>query len=284
MTQTCYLLDKSLHIENRAYMKDLVLLEATGRFATSARQLLKAAQFEPVTEVPSYRAGCKILYQLPLSVYRGSTPLSVGQTLRRIQQEAVEARKRHANAHIIFCAPEMSEERYVQILSELVKRPKLSPLRNLALTIRASAAVARFLEAQPSAPKETFVLDQLPGIDVLGDDLRDDATGKLDAHKISDLFKIPISRIAGAVGITRQALDETPTSEKAQPLLRLFERIARLRALPQLTGDNPSSLRKWFQKSLPLFSGHSADELFREGKLDVVAEKVDQLLTGDFGG
>jgi hypothetical protein len=31
-------------------------------------------------------------------------------------------------------------------------------------------------------------------------------------------------------------------------------------------------------------SGFAAHDLFEAGKLEVVAEKVDQLLTGDFGG
>jgi hypothetical protein len=64
--------------------------------------------------------------------------------------------------------------------------------------------------------------------------------------------------------------------------LQLFERIARLRSRPEIS--DPSSLRKWFRKPLPLFSGHSADELFQAGKLELVASKVDRLLTGDFGG
>jgi DNA-binding XRE family transcriptional regulator len=149
-----------------------------------------------------------------------------------------------------------------------------------------ATAVADFLREksgeQSSTPKESFVLDQVPNIDTLGDDLRDDVTGKLDAKKVSKLFKISLSRIAKAVGVSRQALDENPVSEKAQPLLQLFERIARLRSRPEIS--DPSSLRKWFRKPLPLFSGHSADELFQAGKLELVASKVDRLLTGDFGG
>src|SRR5258707_6665758 len=44
----------------------------------------------------------------------------------------------------------------------------------------------------------------------------------------------------------------------------------------------PADLRKWFRRPLPLFSNHSAEDLFKAGKLEVVAAKVDQMLTGDF--
>jgi len=88
--------------------------------------------------------------------------------------------------------------------------------------------------------------------------------------------------VAAAVGISKQGLEQNPDSEKAQPVLKLFERIARLRAHPQFKA--PADLRKWFRRPLPLFSNHSAEELFKAGKLEVVAEKVDQMLTGDFGG
>jgi hypothetical protein len=45
---------------------------------------------------------------------------------------------------------------------------------------------------------EKFVLDRIPKIDTLGDDLRDHATGKLDAKKVSELFKIKLSSLADA--------------------------------------------------------------------------------------
>src|SRR5580704_1040374 len=43
------------------------------------------------------------------------------------------------------------------------------------------------------------------------------------------LFQVSVRAIAKAAGITRQALDENPDSEKAQPVLKLFaERFAEL--------------------------------------------------------
>jgi hypothetical protein len=72
-------------------------------------------------------------------------------------------------------------------------------------------------------------LDKVPGIDTLSQDLRDDETGRLDAKKMGALFQVSVRAIAKAAGITRQALDENPDSEKAQPVLKLFaERFAEL--------------------------------------------------------
>lgn len=130
------------------------------------------------------------------------------------------------------------------------------------------------------AAKRAFVLDQISNVD--GNDLRDDATGRVDAKKVAALFSIRTPSIAKAAGISPQALNANPLSPKAQRVLKLFERIARLRSYPQF--KNPEDLRKWFRQSYPLFSGHSAEDLFKAGKLDVVATKVDEMLTGDFGG
>ena len=262
--------------------RDPVLLEARPPFASAARELLLAAHFEPVIELPAYRKVHRILHQLSPSVSKARRAGTIEQTVARMQKEVAETKERHRHGIIAFWAPDMPEKQYVEILNELTRMPRPAP--HFDLYINVSAAVARFLREKSvgQASAESFVLDQIPKIDTLGDDLRDNATGKLDAKKVSELFKIKLSSLADAVGVTRQALDENPVSEKAQPLLRLFERIARLRAHPQLSDS--ASLRKWFQKPLPTFSGRSAFELFQAGNLELVASKVDQLLMGDFGG
>ena len=264
--------------------KDPVLIEVRDAFVERARKLLLAADFEPIIRIPAHRQVHKILHQISPAAYRTRGAVRIDRAVERIQKEVRRTLERHQNRIIVFWAPDMPEEEYVTVLSTLSRRPWLS--RPLNLTLTASDAVARFLHEDAAGSSgsaaESFVLDKVPRIDTLGDDLRDDATGRLDAKKVSELFKISLSRIAQAAGLTRQALDENPTSEKAQPLLRLFERVARLRAHPQI--KDAGSLRKWFRKQLPLFSGRSAEELFQEHDLELVATKVDQLLTGDFGG
>jgi hypothetical protein len=96
------------------------------------------------------------------------------------------------------------------------------------------------------------ISDSVSRIDTLGDDLRDDTTGKLDAKKVGELFGIKIPAIAGAVGVSRQSLNDNPFSEKAQPVLKQFERVARLRSMPRF--EEPADFRKWFKRPLPVFS------------------------------
>jgi hypothetical protein len=135
---------------------------------------------------------------------------------------------------------------------------------------------------ESTAAQSGFVLDRIPNVDAIEDHLRDDATGKLDARKVGALFAIKTASIAKAAGISPQALNENPLSPRAQRVLKLFERVARLRLHPQFR--KPADLRKWFRRPLPIFSNHSAEDLFKAGKLDVVATKVDEMLTGDLGG
>jgi hypothetical protein len=258
--------------------RDPVLLEARPPFASAARELLIAAHFEPVVQLPADRKVHWILHQVPSSVYKTRT---IEQIFVRMLKEVAKTKERHRHGMIAFWVPEMPEKQYIEISCKLTRTPRTA---DFDLYINVSGAVTRFLReksiAQSSA--ESFVLDQIPKIDTLGDDLRDSVTGKLDAKKVGELFNIKLAALADAVGVTRQALDENPVSEKAQPVLRLFERIARLRAHPQLSDS--ASLRKWFQKPLPMFSGRSPYELFETGNLEVVSGKVDQILTGDFGG
>jgi hypothetical protein len=260
---------------------DPVLVEAEAAFVRTAKRFLIAAKFEPVIKLEGYSTVRKLLHQLPRSTYRDQRTLSVTEAVNRIQKEVARTRERHLDWTIVFWAPNLQEERYLAILSELHRR---RAAQSIDLAVNAWEAVARLLQRTTGypMPEKRYVLDQIEGIDGLGDDLRDDATGKLDAKKVAELFDMRLARIAAAAGVARQSLDENPTSEKAQPLLRLFERVARLRAHPQVKDD--AALRKWFRRGTPMLSGNSPDDLFNAGKLDVVAEKVDQLLTGDFGG
>ena len=257
--------------------RDPVLLKAEARFIPAVRKLLIAAEFEPVTKIPHHGRVHLLFRQLPRSAYQEQPAAPIQETVARIQKVAAKTRERYPGHITVFFAPDMQADQFVAVVSELHRRPGRW---RIDLASNAPEAVAWLI--RNAVPERRFVLDQVDTIDSFGDDLRDDITGRLDAKKVCTLFDIKLGRIAEAVGVTRQTLDENPTSEKAQPLLRLFERVARFRAHPQI--KDAAALRKWFRRPLPMFSGHPAEELFQAGKLDLVAEKVDQLLTGDFGG
>lgn len=264
--------------------KPRVLIEGSDPFALDASDLLLAADMKPVRGATRGERIDEILHEIQIA---GTG--SVIEIAKRIQTQAKKALSRHRNQRIVFCVPDMPAKKYVQLVAESSAEPGL--IGDLEVTNDTSAAVALIVRAKrvgewKPAPEPTaehqFILDKVAGIDSFGDDLRDDKTGKLNAKKAGELFGINIPAIADVVGLSRQALNDNPVSDKAQPLLRLFERVARLRSMPQF--KEPADLRKWFKRPLPVFSNQSAEDLFKAGKLEDVASVVDRLLTGDFGG
>jgi hypothetical protein len=252
--------------------------------AADASVLLKAAHFTPVLKESGRRMAGSILHLIPESIYRAPATGSFTKQMERICREVEKTRIRHRDRQIVFCVPSMPSMEFVQLISGIAQAPGQSAILELTHTV--SDAVARLIQGsqkqKATTPKPAYILDTVAGMDVFGGDLRDGGTGRLNAEKVRHLFGLKMTALAEAAGISKQGLDQNPASEKAQPVLLLFERIARLRTHPQF--NNPAALRKWFRCPLPLLSNHSAEDLFKAGKLEFVAEKVDQLLTGDFGG
>ena len=279
---SCRKLDIFLQKTHVVFMKNrLILVEGSESFEQEASDLLLAAERKPVREAAPSLDLDAVLHEIKLPDSR-RVPLE--ETLNRIHAMAAKVSSHHRAYQFVYCLPGLSPEKYIKVVC-------LAP--ELEFTNSASEGVARILRlvgcevsrvgvAPALSEHGSFVLDKVPGIESLGDDLRDDKTGRLDAKKVGQLFDISIPAIAKAAGITRQALDENPVSPKAQPVLKLFERVARLRSNPQFA--KPAQLRKWFRQPLRIFGNHSAEDLFNAGELEVAAAKVDQLLTGDFGG
>lgn len=57
------------------------------------------------------------------------------------------------------------------------------------------------------------------------------ASGRIDAEKVATAFGFSMAELARQIGVTRQRLCKTPDAEALQPLLRPYERIARLRTI-----------------------------------------------------
>jgi hypothetical protein len=205
---------------------------------------------------------------------------SAADVVLRIQDEVKTLISRQQDGRIVFRLPNVPKDVRVTVEFSGLTDPESA---NKALNAVAPFAISSVVfpaEGLGVKSQRGFVLDST-NVDALGD-LRDETTGGVDARKVRDLFGVSMPSIAKAAGISRQALNGNPQSEKAQSILKLFERVARLRSHPQFR--RPSDLRKWFRRSYPIFSNHSAEDLFKAGKLDVVATKVDEMLTGDFGG
>jgi len=140
----------------------------------------------------------------------------------------------------------------------------------------AKALVAVKMAGPPSAPVRPCaeplasvrrVLEATAG-------LRSDA-GRLDAGRVADAFGLSVAELAGLLGRSRQAVSKTPDAESLQPRLRSFERITRLRAV--LSGPD---FRSWLNLANPGLEGRSPLEIVRTGRVDVVANLAEDLLTG----
>lgn len=113
--------------------------------------------------------------------------------------------------------------------------------------------------------------------------LRDPASGRLDANRISDLLGVSKSDLATKVcGVSRQALGQYPASAGIQEKLQPLEDVAQ--ALIWCGGDE-AKLRAWLKRpnrDFPKVDGRipSPLDLILLGHADVVARKVENLRTG----
>jgi hypothetical protein len=85
-----------------------------------------------------------------------------------------------------------------------------------------------------------------------------------------------VSRVARWLGRTRQALSKAPDADSLQNQLRHFERIARLRAVL----DDPEDFRKWLRIANTELEGRTPLQLLDEGRWEVLADLVEDMLTG----
>lgn len=102
------------------------------------------------------------------------------------------------------------------------------------------------------------------------------ARGRLDARKVADVFGLPYAEFAKLIGMNPQTMLKTTDSANLQPKLRDFDRIARLRTLGKVT---PAFFRKWLNTEIESLRGNSPIDWIRNGKVEIVANLVDNLVT-----
>jgi hypothetical protein len=142
--------------------------------------------------------------------------------------------------------------------------------------------IARLMESMPKRKPSTT---KKPAPDPLNISkrLRDNASGRLDARKIVELFGISSAELATKVcGLKRQAIQQNPTSAGIQEKLQSLEEVAQL--LHWCGGDD-AKLRAWLRRpnrDFPAMNGKppSPMDLILEGHAAIVANKVHNLLTG----
>lgn len=100
-------------------------------------------------------------------------------------------------------------------------------------------------------------------------------SGRLSLSLVADAFGVSDSSLAGWLGKNRQTVSKTPDAESLQPSLEFFERVGRL-----LVVLSEEDFRKWLRSPNPLLGERQPLDLLREGKWQVAADLVDDMLTG----
>jgi len=100
--------------------------------------------------------------------------------------------------------------------------------------------------------------------------------GRLSAKCIASVFGITLSQLAKALGKSKQALSKTPDAKNLHPLLRPYERVARLRVF-----KDDHAFKVWLAASNPHLDGASPIELLLNGEGQCVADLVEDMMLGN---
>ena len=100
-------------------------------------------------------------------------------------------------------------------------------------------------------------------------------SGRLSAKAVASIFDIPWTRFARQIGSTKQAVGKTPDSAALQPALRPYERVARLRGVLK-----DADFRAWLNRANAHLDNHTPLELIESGRVEIVADLVESMLTG----
>lgn len=101
-------------------------------------------------------------------------------------------------------------------------------------------------------------------------------SGRLSATAIAQALGMPEAKLAALVGRTRQALAKTPDAAAIQSALSPFERVIRLQAVIK----NPKDFLTWLNQKSRHLDEHSPMELIESGRVPIVADLVEAMLTG----
>jgi transcriptional regulator with XRE-family HTH domain len=149
-------------------------------------------------------------------------------------------------------------------------------LREMGRKMREVDALIEQLEAAAGeAPPRPSPLDQMHEVANATEALRT-AGGNISAELVAKLYGVSLNQLAGWLGRSRQALSKTPDADSLQPALSYFERVARLR----LALKSDVDFRKWLRTPQDLLDKASPLELMAKGERQVMADFVDDALTG----
>lgn len=135
--------------------------------------------------------------------------------------------------------------------------------------------VRTYLDQKRSAP----ALTELPGVKAATHDLRNPASGRLDGELIRACFRLKRTELAALLGVTPEALRQTPDSPNHREKFEVLEQIAALRTLLA----KPADFAKWLESPNTELEARLPISLIREGHATIVADLVQDILTNRGG-
>jgi len=172
--------------------------------------------------------------------------------------------RRAESQEIMDLAPTLARYSGLSGRVELARRPE--DLENTLIE-----AITKVLATR----REKDPLGDVQSVIKAGRTLRADS-GRLDAGKIADTFGLPLAELARQIGQSKQRISKTPDSEALQPLLRPYERIARLRTV---LADK--DFKAWLNTSNEhLEDGDAPMDYLKAGAQESLAHFAENMLTG----
>jgi hypothetical protein len=108
--------------------------------------------------------------------------------------------------------------------------------------------------------------------------LHDPETGRVDAGRVAAYLGVPLAFMAKALGRNYSTVAKTPAAESLQESLYDFKRV--IEVLHYVYND-PTSVRIWMNSPHPDLSLKSPREVAEGGKISVVREMLDSMLSGN---
>lgn len=138
----------------------------------------------------------------------------------------------------------------------------------------ARGAIESALDDLPSSAERAARAAEWIRVDVPA--LRDPGSGRLDARRIAAVLGVPVSRLAGAAGVSQQALSARPDSPKAQTGLQPIARI--IAALEEFLPTE--HVQMWVNTPLQRLGGETPLAMIADGRAEVLARTIERVLDG----
>ncbi len=107
--------------------------------------------------------------------------------------------------------------------------------------------------------------------------MHDEATGRIDAHRVAAYMGVPLARLAEALQLNYKAIHRNPSAEAAQAALKPVKRS--LEILHEFF-QKPETARAWLNTPHPDLDGRTALELILANNSNAVLSILENAAAG----